>query len=195
MITVTIKRSAKSLGARTARMLGNSQSSHRRRIIGLCYHSVHPERSFASVTPDVFRRHLEWLTAECDVIPFRSIPDVVSGPLRTRPAVAITFDDGYDDNYDFAFPLLVEYRTPATVFLTAGLVNGDSRRSRSFPRPSCIELLRAQATQLEPSARAEGGRRRHWRTYVQPPKPHANRWISCSMGTPGRQAHHRAGDW
>jgi peptidoglycan/xylan/chitin deacetylase (PgdA/CDA1 family) len=36
------------------------------------------------------------------------------------PAVALTFDDGYEDFQQEAFPILSEYRFPATVFLVSG---------------------------------------------------------------------------
>jgi peptidoglycan/xylan/chitin deacetylase (PgdA/CDA1 family) len=36
--------------------------------------------------------------------------------------VAITFDDGYRDNFTEAFPLLLRYRVPATIFVATGLV-------------------------------------------------------------------------
>jgi peptidoglycan/xylan/chitin deacetylase (PgdA/CDA1 family) len=47
-----------------------------------------------------------------------------------RP-VAVTFDDGYEDNYTLAFPVLKKYRIPATIFLiyskigTPGYLNWD----------------------------------------------------------------------
>ncbi|HET9088434.1 MAG TPA: polysaccharide deacetylase family protein [Acidobacteriaceae bacterium] len=40
-----------------------------------------------------------------------------------RPKVALTFDDGWEDNYRIAFPHLMAYKTPATIFACAGLLD------------------------------------------------------------------------
>src|SRR5206468_549762 len=42
-----------------------------------------------------------------------------------RPSVALTFDDGYEDNYTYAFPLLHEHEAAATIFLTIGALERD----------------------------------------------------------------------
>jgi peptidoglycan/xylan/chitin deacetylase (PgdA/CDA1 family) len=96
-----------------------------RRAVVLCYHSVHPTKSFASASPTMFAQHLDWLADKCDVVPLEQIPRAAGTPGRARPAVAITFDDGYLDNYEFAFPLLQSRGLPATFFVTAGLLEKD----------------------------------------------------------------------
>ena len=68
-----------------------------------------------------------------------SLDDAVSGIAQqklpwTRP-VAITFDDGYMDNYTHAFPILRKYRQKATVMLVSsriGQVNG-------WDQEDCVE--------------------------------------------------------
>jgi peptidoglycan/xylan/chitin deacetylase (PgdA/CDA1 family) len=132
----------KRLGALAARRIeaGRAKQS---RVVGLCYHSVHPKLSF-STTPKMFERHLEWLGETCEVIPFREMLDAAIDSIRERPAVAITFDDGYADNYEFAFPLLRKYRMPATFFVTAGLIDGDPEVHARFQK------LRGGSAEIRP---------------------------------------------
>jgi peptidoglycan/xylan/chitin deacetylase (PgdA/CDA1 family) len=96
------------------------------RVAVLCYHSVHPTKDRtkgnACVPPDLFEQQLLWLKEHCDLIPFRQVTEVVRQAGRTRPAVAITFDDGYADNYEHAFPLLRAHAVPVTIFVTVGLL-------------------------------------------------------------------------
>ena len=95
------------------------------RVVVLCYHSIHTSLPFASASPDLFRAQLEWLTDTCDVVPLVDVPALARVPRRSRPAVAITFDDGYRDNYSHAFPILEDFGARATFFLTVGVVEGD----------------------------------------------------------------------
>jgi peptidoglycan/xylan/chitin deacetylase (PgdA/CDA1 family) len=103
-----------------------------RRVVGLCYHSIDPAAAFASASPDLFERHLAWLAESCDVIPMRKVLDVAKHPVGDRPVVAITFDDGYADNYEYAFPLLQKYGMDATIFVTAGFANQDPAVRQRF---------------------------------------------------------------
>ena len=54
------------------------------------------------------------------------------GVLTPSKSVAITFDDGFVDNYELAVPILEKYRFPATVFLISSLLNG-RRKATVYP--------------------------------------------------------------
>jgi peptidoglycan/xylan/chitin deacetylase (PgdA/CDA1 family) len=100
-----------------------STSSETRTVI-LCYHSVHPSISFRSATPEVFESHLQWLQDHCCLVSLKSLLESQGGkPVGARPRVAITFDDGFRDNYEEAFPLLQKYEAPATFFVTIGFLD------------------------------------------------------------------------
>jgi len=70
------------------------------------------------VTTEAFERHLQYLTAHHDVVSLNSLYEWLSGRRQfARVPCAITFDDGWRDNYEEAFPLLERYGLPATIFL------------------------------------------------------------------------------
>ena len=75
-------------------------------------------------TPLLDRSHISpattaWLTC------MTSIHAVRRGDPIPSNAVALTFDDGYRDNYELGLPILKRNDAPATVFLTSGFVNQD----------------------------------------------------------------------
>lgn len=47
------------------------------------------------------------------------------GNVDSRPQAAITFDDGYRDNIEFAVPLLQEFNARATFFVVVGLIGSE----------------------------------------------------------------------
>jgi len=80
----------------------------------LTYHSLDESGSVISVRPEVFCAQMVFLAgAHIPVVP---LPDVRSTP----GSVAITFDDGFRNFFEHAFPVLRQYRFPATVFVVSG---------------------------------------------------------------------------
>ena len=64
--------------------------------------------------------HIRYLRAHYDVVP---LEDLIS--TGSDNACAITFDDGWRDNYVTAFPILRAHGVPATIFLATNLVGTD----------------------------------------------------------------------
>ncbi len=93
----------------------------------LCYHSVNsvPNPESDPITPERFEQHLAYLKANHTVVPLASLVEAIrEGGRLPHDAVAITFDDGYRDNFEVAYPLLKKYGTPATMFVVTGFVDG-----------------------------------------------------------------------
>jgi peptidoglycan/xylan/chitin deacetylase (PgdA/CDA1 family) len=103
------------------------RSEPSRRVVVLLYHSIHRTKRFASATPALFEQHMAWLKEHCDIIPFEEALAVAGKDGRTRPCVAVAFDDGYADVHEHGLPVLTRLGIGATVFPTIGLLDGDPR--------------------------------------------------------------------
>lgn len=79
------------------------------------------DRQVFSATPEMFERQLKFLKAECDVITPADLPELARRP-RGNYAM-ITFDDGYRDNFEVAYPILKSMGMKATFFLVTGFVD------------------------------------------------------------------------
>ena len=86
------------------------------------YHSVKPvvpEGNRLIVSVEAFDRQMRFLKKNSyDVLPLETAAAmIVDGRKLPARALVLTFDDGYIDNYLYAFPVLKKYGLPATIFL------------------------------------------------------------------------------
>lgn len=96
----------------------------------LYYHRIDDEWHRSCVSPRAFGEQMQYLRDHgYRVLPLGALSD------GTDRAVAITFDDGFADNFTQAFPVLTRLGMPATIFVTVGAVGGQLRVLRDHPGP------------------------------------------------------------
>jgi peptidoglycan/xylan/chitin deacetylase (PgdA/CDA1 family) len=97
----------------------------------LMYHSVRdePERHANSIgagiihATSVFERQMEFVSRRFNPVTIDDIRLFLDGgkPLPRR-AVAVTFDDGFEDNFEIAAPILSRFGIRATFYLMVGII-------------------------------------------------------------------------
>ena len=100
-------------------------------LVVLGYHRVlpadHDDMEFMQpgmvVTPETLELHLSVLKKYFEFMHLEDWLDMVRNnePIPNR-CCALTFDDGWSDNFDYALPILQKHQTPATVFLVSDMV-------------------------------------------------------------------------
>lgn len=73
---------------------------------------------------DRFRRQLDLLRRR-RVVALGELLEALRSGADTRGMLAITFDDGYLDNFTCAAPVLADYRMPAAFFLATGFIGAE----------------------------------------------------------------------
>ncbi len=90
----------------------------------LMYHHFGYEKNSLFVTPENFTRQMAYLKNKgYDVLPLDALVEGIKNNKRFRhKTVVITIDDGYKDNYTYAYPVLKKYDFPATIFIIADFI-------------------------------------------------------------------------
>lgn len=96
----------------------------------LVYHRVLAKNdpfAIAPLTVQEFDQQMKTLTSYFRVISLEQLMDELDSNSVKPYTVCITFDDGYIDNFQFAFPILSEYQLPATIFLTTDFIGTNKK--------------------------------------------------------------------
>jgi len=75
-------------------------------VMVFCYHKIFPKKSY-DVNLSLFQKHINILDRFYEVLSLEELKAYIDGLYTPKkPAVVLTFDDGYVDNYIYAYPIL-----------------------------------------------------------------------------------------
>lgn len=101
------------------RLLGKNQT------LILSFHRIIPDADQAKYTPTLpyltagnFEKLIAYLRSKYCI---QSLEDWISGG-RKKTGLILTFDDGWQDNYLLAFPVLKKHNVPATIFVAVDFI-------------------------------------------------------------------------
>ena len=101
-------------------------------IIILVYHRVYPKKDnlfVPYVSPEEFENQIKYLQKYFKIFSLEELVNFLKNSKiyneEYKNIAVITFDDGYKDNYIYAYPILKSNRIPATIFLATDYIGKD----------------------------------------------------------------------
>lgn len=93
----------------------------------LTYHGVvsdsHTINDYCFIKQSDFDEQMKYLSENFHV---KNTDDAyLNESSSEKPVAVITFDDGFMNNFEYAFPILKKYRLPATIFLSTKFIDTD----------------------------------------------------------------------
>jgi sugar transferase (PEP-CTERM/EpsH1 system associated) len=149
--------------AQTLRLTGANHvkwlsKAHHLTIIG--YHRILPLQDalqcpFPSmVTPkDLFVAQIAYMAENYHLMSISNAIRLLNVGKLPRRAIAVTFDDGYRDNYEHAFPILRRFHVPASFFVVTDAVDGKMNLWWDEVAEQVEEMLRCRLLLVSPEAR------------------------------------------
>ena len=80
------------------------------------------------VSPEILEMHLNFFAKYFTIVGIDSLSNPKPKSTFRKPRLIVTFDDGWVDNFRYAFPLLQKHNVPACIYLVTEMIN----TNRSF---------------------------------------------------------------
>lgn len=144
-----VRETTKSLKSFPLFPLSGYQFLIKRKVVGLCYHTVsneplyHIKHLYAYKTLEIFENHLRFLKQNYNLISYEQLVKYHSLKTKIIPnSIILTFDDGFSECYSTVRPLLLKYEIPCIFFITTDFI--DNRNMFYRNKVSlCIEKIRS----------------------------------------------------
>jgi len=75
------------------------------------------------VTKEFFNQQMKFLSKHYNLLSLEKLSEILENKLPIpRKSAVVTFDDGWQDNYLYAYPILNKFNVPASIFLSTDLI-------------------------------------------------------------------------
>ena len=99
----------------------------------LMYHHILPKSGFIASSIDEFDKQMKFLAESgYKTLSSEEFIEYKKGNLKIKKGVFITFDDGWRDNFIYAYPILKKYNLKATCFLVTEWIEKASEKNSNF---------------------------------------------------------------
>jgi len=98
----------------------------KKKIIILMYHRFSKNDEQFKIKQEIFENQIKFLKSNYNII---SMSDLYENIIKNNipdNSLLITIDDGYNDNYNVAYPILKKYSVPAIIFLSTDFIDKKS---------------------------------------------------------------------
>lgn len=102
---------------------------HRNSILILTYHSVIPRSERFTqfdyrncVSTQIFEKQIQYLKRKYRLISMQQAVALLKSGEIDHTCAVITFDDGFENNYRYAYPILKKYDAPAVFYVTTNYI-------------------------------------------------------------------------
>ncbi|WP_245543301.1 polysaccharide deacetylase family protein [Kyrpidia tusciae] len=126
--------------------LGKSRYHYRNRVLVLMYHHIDPHEGAFTISPERFAAQMNALQqAGYHIIGLNKLLAFAdSGAPVPDNAVVITFDDGYESFYKYAYPILRAHHYPATNFIIVQDTDAPNLNRKAIPHLTWLEMRKMQ---------------------------------------------------
>ncbi len=106
-------------------------------VIVLLYHRVNDfQRDSLTVGVEQFSEQMQYIKNNFPVASLKSLIDGEISRNEKKPIIVVTFDDGYLDNYQNAFPICLKEKVPCSFFVSTDMIDS----GESFPHDNNLDI-------------------------------------------------------
>ena len=98
----------------------------------LMYHHILSKDSFIASSIDNFEKQMKFISQNYKTLTSKEFEEYKKGKLPAKKSVMITFDDGWRDNLEYAYPILKKFNLKATLFAITGWIDEASKKEYPF---------------------------------------------------------------